>query len=186
MSEASLRQSIKDILDAVPGTGIVHDYERFTMNQRGYLEFFRDKKTGKFFGWEITRSGFKSDKAGQRNRVTHRFVLKGYFAIDDDKGSEKLFNAIIELIRQKLLITDIPGAEGYALPQSPHIKALTIGGVLCHFCEITLDVAEIDSTSAEPDETLSDWVMTNLEYYLQDPADDGVKDAEDTVTLTVP
>ncbi|MDH3975612.1 MAG: hypothetical protein OEV42_15145 [Deltaproteobacteria bacterium] len=180
MSESAIRTEIKGILDGVTGIGIVHDYQRWAANRGKFIDFFKDTGTGAIFGWEITRTGAKIDKVSRNYNVTHHFLLKGYYAVKDAAESEKLFNAVIESIVSTLVNATITGTQGTATPQVPLIERRPVNGIQCHYGEIKLDVSEI----IEPDaEAADDLLKIGLEYYLQDPDDDGTADANDEITL---
>lgn len=180
MSDSTLRAQIKNILSGITGVGKVHDYERFTADTAKFLSFFKDGISGKIFGWEITREGVKHERITQKIKATHTFVIKGYYGLQDAVGTEKLFNAVIDLIGQAFINTQIPGSQGHSLPQVSNVGARTFGGVLCHYAEIRLDVSEI--VEVTPEAGMTDLLRVGLKYYLK-PGDD-VVDAADTVTLS--
>lgn len=179
MSESALRSEIKTILSGIAAIGVVHDYERWAAEDAAFLNLFKDPASGKIFGWEITRAGARIERVTQKYKVTHRFVLKGYYGIKDSAGSEKLFNAVVETIAMKILSTKITGSQGEVLPQVDKLEPRVFSGILCHCAEIRLDVAEIvEKVSTE---VLTDLLKVGLDYYLK-PGDDA-SDASDIVTL---
>lgn len=182
MSDLTLRAQLKIMLESVPGTGKVHDYERFNAaDWNKFIELFQDTTSNKIFGWEITREAVRVEKItiGSK-KVIHSFVLKGYYGLQDAMATEKTFNAIIDLVLQKFIDTKIPGTQGQSLPKVSPIQPRFYGGVLCHYTEIRMDVAEIWSPTEEAG--LVDLDTIGLEYYLK-PGDD-IMDAQDLITLT--
>lgn len=181
MSDLSLRAQLKTMLSSVPGTGKIHDYERFNAaDWNKFIELFKDEPSSKVYGWEITREGVKVEKAtGGHKKVTHAIVLKGYYGLQDAAATEKIFNAVIDLILQKFIDNKIPGTQGHSLPKVGPIQARMYGGVLCHYAEIRMVVAEI---WGETEEVAVDLETIGFEYYLK-PGDD-IVDAEDILTLT--
>lgn len=180
MSESAIRTSIKEALTGITGIGRVHDYERWSVDPAQFLTLFQDAASRKIFGWEITRTGAKVEKPTQKFKVTHNYVLKGYYGVQDAAGSEKLFNLVIETIVSKFISTQLAGTQGICLPQVGIIEFRMFGNnVLCHYAEVRLDVAEI--VERVSDEQLTDLLKVGLDYYLK-PGDDAA-DATDTVNL---
>lgn len=179
MSESAIRTEIKTILNGITGIGKVHDYERFAVDERKFLDFFKDTSSGKIFGWEITRDNIKTEKITQKFKFTHGFVIKGYYGLQDSSASEIFFQAVVDAILIKFIGTNITGTEGFIKPQSPVIQARMFGGVLCHYSEIKFDVIEIVEKIS--DETVTDLLTIGLNYYLK-PGDD-TADGTDVATL---
>ncbi|OGQ60743.1 MAG: hypothetical protein A3J24_06435 [Deltaproteobacteria bacterium RIFCSPLOWO2_02_FULL_53_8] len=179
MSESAIRASIKTMLSAVTGAGIVFDYERSSVDAEKFLSLFKDATSGNIFGWEITRTGCRIEKPTQKFKATHSYVLKGYYSVRDATASEKLFNLIIEAVVAKFLSVKIADTQGICLPQIALIDTRVIGGVSIHHAEVRLDVAEI--VEQVSDETLTDLLKVELSYYLK-PGDE-VVDAADTVEM---
>lgn len=180
MSDATLRASIKNILTSVPGAGQVHDYERWAADMAQFIAFFRDPVSKKVFGWEITRAAVpRIERIGNRFKVTHSYLVKGYYGLKDAEATEKIFNTVVDAMLLQLL-GGIPGTEGTPLPRVDLIQPRMFGGVLCHYAEIRLDnVAEIVTPAAI--EEVTDLLRVGLNYYLQ-PGDD-TADAADLVDL---
>jgi len=182
MSDTTLRAEIKAKLDSMTGIGVVHDYERFAVDPAKFLMLFQDFTTRLVYGWEIGKAGIRLERyTNTEHKVTHNFLLKGYYSLKDLNATEKLFNVVIESILIKFANEQLYGASKVITPQAPNIQARLFGGILCHYAEIEMPVTEI---VAKPDDTtLDDLLGLNLEYFL-DPVEDGVADAADTVTLT--
>jgi len=171
MSETLIRTGIKNLLEAITGVGKVHDYERFTMRPEEFLLLFKDATSNKIIGWEITRTGADVERVtSNKFKILHHFVIKGYYGLQDSSASEKLFNAVVELIIAKLINNPIADTQGLAIPQVKTINAQVFGDHLCHHAEIEYSVREIITLD---EETLEDLVKVNLKYYIQDPATAG-------------
>lgn len=179
MSESAIRTGIKGALAGITGVGRVHDYERWTADSAQFLALFQDAASKKIFGWEITRTGAKVEKPTQKFKVTHAYVLKGYYAVSDAAKSEKLFNAVIEAIVSKFISNHLAGTQGICLPQVGIIEFRMFGNVLCHYAEIRLDVAEI--VERVSDEQLTDLLKVGLDYYLK--AGDETADVTEIVSI---
>jgi hypothetical protein len=181
MSDQDLRGKLKGRLEALgPGIGRVHDYERWAVAASDFLKLFQDPVSKKIFGWEITRTGLKVTKAAMRKwKLSHRYLLRGYYALEDAAGTEKTFQSLVDTIVVDLTRTKLPGTQGEQLPEAT-IEIRMFGAVLCHVAEIRLpEVAEIIEELPEADET--DLQLLGLEYYLT-PGDD-ILDAQDLVSL---
>lgn len=183
MSEQSLRAQIKDRLDALgPVMGRVHDYERWSANTGQFLTLFQDPSTKKIMGWEIARTRLRTARSAMnRWKLTHRFVIRGYYGLEDAAATEKAFSALVDMVVLDFLRTRLPGTQGEQFPEA-QVEPRMFGAVLCHVAEIVLpEVVEI--VDALPEQT-EDWTSLGLEYYLR-PGDD-VADAADLVDLDQP
>lgn len=181
MSDATLRATIKTRLTALgPTIGRVHDYERWTSNVKDFLALFQDPATKKIFGWEILRTGFRVQKATMNKwKLIHRYMIRGYYGLDDTAGTEKAVNALADLIALDFTRSKLAGTQGEQLPAGK-IETRMFGHVLCHVVEITLpEVAEIVEQLPEAGET--DLEAIGLQYYLK-PGDDEA-DAADEINL---
>lgn len=180
MSDATIRAALHArLLALTPAIGRVHDYDRWVIDPRQWLALFQNEPSKKIFGWEITRTGFKVGKAAMNKwRLSHRYVLRGFYALADAVGTEKAINALADLIIIDLVRTRLPGTENDLLPEGS-VEVRMFGQVLCHVIEIRLpEVAEIVSP-AQLDAGYLD--VVGLNYYLT--PDDGQADAVDLVTL---
>ena len=183
MSDQTLRAAIKARLTALgDALGRIHDYERWTSNPAVFLGLFQDPASKKIFGWEIVRTGFKVRKVTMSKwKMIHRYTLRGYYGLRDEAGTEKTVNGLADLIALDFTRTPLAGTQGETLPEA-EIETRMFGDRLCHVVEIRLpEVAEIVAPVEEEGDEL---LKIGLHYYLQDPEDDEVVDAEDEITLT--
>ena len=144
MSRALISAQIKVILLAVSGVGTkVHEYERWTANWKDYLAMF---KTGsKIKGWTITRTKTpETSKTPSTNTRIHTFIIRGYYSLDDSEATEVTFQDLIESIatafRTKPTLNET-AADSTPL-QVDTVGEIMFGDVLCHFCQLRLDVEE--------------------------------------------
>ncbi len=180
MSDSALRTAIKTLLDEVTGIGKVHKYDRRSSEDSKFLALFQDETSKKIFGWEIAKDGFRLEKVSQKYKLTHNFVLKGYYGLQDAAETEITFNAVIDLVILKFVTKKVSGAEGHPVPQAGRTVPKLFGSVLCHTVDINLPVAELIEATEE--QGLEDLLKLGIDYYLK-PGDD-TKDASDTVTLS--
>lgn len=180
MSDQTIRAAIHARLVALGSVmGRVHDYERWAGNPADFLRLFQDPTTKKIFGWEITRVGFNVTKAAMNKwRLSHRYVIRGFYGLEDAAGTEKAVNALADMIIFDLTRLKIEGSEADALPEGA-VETRQFGGVLCHVVEIRLPkIDEIISPEQLPEEYLE---TVGLNYYLI-PGDD-IADAVDVLPL---
>jgi len=183
MSEASLRASIKTLLSTVPGSGTVHDYERWTKDMAQFLTLFK-QPDGRILGWEIVWAGIKSVECkGRGHKVTHIYQLRGYYGLRDSAASDKSFAAIVWAVFRTFLTRKVEGAAMATHPESLTIEPRMFGTVLCHYAQIDLPVPEIVEDLSE--EEIVDLLRIGLNYYLQPehPTTGDKVDATDVVTL---
>ncbi len=160
----------------------MHLYERWTNDDEKFIEFF--KSGTKIQGWEIAREGIpRVVGLTKKVKVTHVFVLKGYYGLKDSAASDIAFNAIVDAVILKFISKKVPGSEGNPLARAEKIEARMFGKYLCHHARIELEVAEIWTPVS--DEELAELVKVGLNYYLAEP--DGrihdTADAADEITL---
>ena len=182
MSDQTMRAAIKARLTALGASlGRVHDYERWANNPAAFLGLFQDATSKKVFGWEIVRTGFKVRKVTMRKwKMIHRYTLRGYYGLEDAAGTEKTVNSLADLIALDFTRTPLAGTQGETLPEA-EIETRMFGAILCHVVEIRLpEVAEIVAPVEEEGDEL---LAIGLNYYLQDPVDDGEIDASEELTL---
>lgn len=144
MSESSIRSSLFDILKAIAGIGKCHDYTRNNADWGKFIELFKDS-TGKILGWELGRAAVQSVYLSNADgEDTHAFIIRGYMGVNDAQASEKVFNAKIETIRATF-------RRNYTLDDTVHmvspvsaqvIDQRVFGSVLCHYCELQIQVTE--------------------------------------------
>jgi hypothetical protein len=179
MSDAGFRALIKARLTAMgAAVGRVHDYERWAAQPGQFLAHFQDPATKKIFGWEITRRKVRAQKiAMRRYKLVHRYLVRGYYGLEDAAATEKTFNALVDQIVLSFTLTKLPGSQGEQLPEAV-IEPRIFGHVLCHVGEIIL--ADVTEIVAVPEETAEDLTGIDIEYYLT-PAPDELTDAEDNI-----
>jgi len=156
MSVANIRTQIKIILESVAGIGVVHDYERWAVDWAKALQLFKPSNQDKINGWMITRTKTQEwVDTFNRNFSLHHFLIRGVYSLDDAGASEKIFQDLIEAVRDKFrtnynlngscesIYPDTgPPYEGRAGVQVDLIEVRTFGGVLCHYCELSLYAKE--------------------------------------------
>lgn len=144
MSRALISAQIKVILLTVSGVGtLVYEYERWAANWKDYLDLF---KTGsKIKGWTITRTKTpETSKTPSTNTRIHTFIIRGYYSLDDSEATEVTFQDLVESIATAFRTE--PTINGTAFDSSPlqvdSVAGIMFGDVLCHFCQLRLDVEE--------------------------------------------
>lgn len=181
MSDQTMRAAIKARLDAFgPVMGRVHDYERMAVDVKEFLMAYQDPATRKIFGWEIMRRSVRPQKFTMNKwKLVHRYVVRGFYGLNDAAGTEKIFNALVDQVVLDFTRTKLAGTQGEQFPEAT-VEPWMLGSVLCHRAEIVLpEVAEILEQLPEAE---TDLESIGLEYYLK-PGDDQV-DAVDELTFT--
>ena len=156
MSEAAIRQKIFEIIAGEPDLidpshrsatlGVIHKYERWSVDWAKFLAFFKDPASGRIFGWEIRRNSMQAIKlSALEEQDSHGYLIKGYLGVQDTEQTEILFNAAIEELRALFRYNHtLDGVCHEAGPVSIEtIDERMFGGVLCHYAELRLPVAEI-------------------------------------------
>lgn len=164
MSDTTIRASLKALMESVPGIGVVHDYDRWVSDSEQLVNLFKvnpDDEAAPLHGWEITREGILSiARVSTRVKATYGYVIKGYYAMRDAVESEKLFQMVIDSIVVKFLDSPIANTEGHPLPSVPKITPYMFAGVLCHYAEVRIQIAEIVDATAIVDQALLTVLLT--------------------------
>ena len=156
MSLTAIKDQIQVILAGVPGTGIIHPYERFSNDWNKYLAIFQDANR-KINGIMFTREKFTSRfaTAAEVERA-HVFVIRRFSGLRDAAGSGILFDEINELILQAFEAEENETLGGACLTICPDWGPMAgavgaqmdiseprmFGNVLCHYAEFRLCAVE--------------------------------------------
>jgi hypothetical protein len=142
---ANIVSKIKEILLTVTGVGTkVYDYERYAADWATFINYF--KSDSKVNGWEIAvPSSTETEDTPSVNIRTHTIKIFGYYSLDDTSASEKTFRALTEAVCDKFrnYQVDLDGTAFMSSGASVNVRENRMfGSVLCHFCEIQLNVQE--------------------------------------------
>jgi len=144
MSLSTVRAEVKSVLEDVTGIGEVLDYERYAREWSTYKSLFKSGAHVNFV--QIQRPSFTRIVHGSDSceRVTHNFLLKGAYSLNDEAATEKTFQDLVEAMcqafRDKPDLNDV--AEVVIYPISGRIYNGMFGNVLCHICEIEISIRE--------------------------------------------
>jgi len=148
MSDEAIRFKIQEIIQRVPGCGIVHEYGRWCSDWSKFILLFQDSISKKILGWEITRQAAPGTYISNcEEQVNHSYIIRGFMGLQDADRTDIKFNALIELIRAEFRKDFTLGG----LNELPHgfdvrvIDERSFGTVLCHHCEIVIPVQEVQS-----------------------------------------
>lgn len=148
MALSDVREQIRTILSAVSGIGVIHEYQRWVKDERKLKEIGQDGN-GKINLWMIIRKSTveKAKTYGQNDR-TFVFTIKGIYAVEDDKGTELIFQDLIENIcaafrsnyrlnsTVQSTYTDVGPLSKLGGVQVDLVDYRSFCGVLCHYCEL--------------------------------------------------
>lgn len=144
MSLASIKTEIRNILLSVDGIEKVHAYERWTNRGEKFKEFYVDSNN-KINGWEITRRSAEEVKESTGSwKRTHEFIIRGYYGIQDEAESEIAFEALIELIADKIRTNANLNTTCiyHSWLQLDIMEPRMFSNFLAHYCELSLRVTE--------------------------------------------
>lgn len=148
MSLSTIRAKIKSEIEEVitSSVGTVYDYKRYCNELSVYRDLFI--RNNKVNTWEIERESFSRTEHGGAGGIevpTHNFIIRGFYALDDSLGSDKIFqDSYVEPICQRFLNNPTLGGvcDIISMPITGTITMKTLGNVLCHCCEIRMSVVE--------------------------------------------
>jgi hypothetical protein len=140
-----VRSKIKALIESVPDTGIVHQYERWTADWGKFITLFK-ATSGEILGWEISRSAAPGIYLNTvEEQINHRYLIRGYMGLQDATETELSFNEKIEAIRDAFR-SDMTLGGMNELPvgfDCRLIEPRSFGSVLCHYAEIIIEVQEV-------------------------------------------
>jgi len=148
MSLSIIRAKIKTKIEVVitSSLGTVYDYKRYCNDLSTYRYLF--VRSNKVNTWEIERESFTRVEHGGSGGIevpTHNFIIRGFYALDDNLGSDKVFqDSYVEPIVQQFM--NNPTLDGVCdiinMPVTGTITMVKFGGVLCHMAEIKISIVE--------------------------------------------
>ena len=146
---ADLVDQVINLLGTVTDVGRLHRWDRVVSDQAVFQDLFKFTPTGRqqaiMRGWTVSRSTTPADpSAFPEIHRTYTFVLRGYNSLQDQAGSELVFNDLIENVMDTLdAERDLNGeAELYGCgPTSLLVfEPRQFGSILAHYCEIQYPV----------------------------------------------
>jgi hypothetical protein len=149
MAYTDILDTIKGLLEQIPGIGRVHGYLRYFKDEPAFDELFMAKIDGikQLRAWTITRDGIPKNQrytTSGPHRIGHLFVIRGYLGVLDGVMSEMAMQALVDAVVQKLDNAVSLGAlvEASGPATVPVISHTEFGRVLCHYAEINFPVTE--------------------------------------------
>lgn len=141
---------MKTVIETLPGSGIVHTYERQIVDPAKFIALFKDA-SGKILGWEVTRRAVSERHEGAIFRV-HHMVLQGYMGLQDATGSGIVFQNLLDEICAAFRDASPPvnATWQYRNANDPSltpaqvdlVEDRTFGSVLCHHAAISIYITE--------------------------------------------
>lgn len=151
---AATRAAIVAALQAVPGIGAVHPFERYAATQSTLRNHYvvQTDAGEQLRGWYVRRLGFRVERNGAaRPRVFTTWQMRGFMALADEAESELSFDALIDAVRAAfesdptlggaVQSTLFEGAMGAQLAASGPVM---FAGVLCHAADLSLTTETLE------------------------------------------
>lgn len=158
-----IRAALIALLRAVPGTGRVHEYERFSGKPKDFQALYMQGRDIR--GFYVRRQSYRETPfSSLRNRVRTRWILKGFASLVDADATELAFDRLLDELAATLRATPILfDADGNALChtvtddgtglQLDESGPVMFAGVLCHgaTCSLTTEhLEEIEPGISDP------------------------------------
>ncbi len=137
---------VKTKLLEIPSIGKVYDYEPLVRDWKEYLAFFTGAAPDNMVkGWVVTRSRTpEAAEASKTNKRQITILIRGFYSIAGKGATEKDFQNLIEAVCSKF--RPLSRLGGLALFSSPVqvmiVEPRKFGDVLCHYCELNIEVEE--------------------------------------------
>ncbi len=151
MTEATVRSSIKTLLDGVSNVGNVIDVDLFARDWDVFLDRAKvtigsvdQIRTFTIACEAIARTGLvQAGVRSQHNVNNYQYKIRGYQSFDYETTTEKTFLIVVLAVMDALDSGIVSGAIFNAeLAQLDTYVPRLFGGVLCHYAEITQVVME--------------------------------------------
>lgn len=123
-------------LRTIPNIGLVHPYERLTVEPDLSSGVFGDAQALR--AWTLTRESVGNERApGLESRGEERLVLRGFLSVDDPQASELVFQALLEDVAALLRPVHTVGVFDRVGPlQIEQVAHSRVGQThLCHFAQ---------------------------------------------------
>jgi hypothetical protein len=151
MSESAIRTAIYNAVNGVSNAGVVHDYERWSGDWSAFLDLFKTtiSSTDQIRGWEVGYRGFEPEEPREFGGIharRHRFLVNGVLGLDDSAATEKTMSTLAETVADTIKDdATLKGLSFNAIEPVMIFEPRNFGGVLCHYVEITVSIAEVVS-----------------------------------------
>lgn len=143
-----IRAALAAKVSGIADIGVVHDYERYADTDAKFQELYTSQIGGKkqLRGWYLRRMSTEETSAAMGDyENAHGWILRGFMAIDDAHASEKVFDGLVESVRDAFradqtlggLIASIFSPQGVG-PRLDESVPVLFGRVLCHSARIQL------------------------------------------------
>jgi hypothetical protein len=144
VSLSAIRDAIVALVQGVTGIDVVHGYERWASDLPGLRALYTTNS--KLHGWNVTRDRTVATyRTNTQTERRHRFVVRGYYALDDAAASEQTFQGLIEAIEAAIRNDDTLGgtAEVAGPMQVQEVRPVMFAGILCHTAELVIEAQEL-------------------------------------------
>ena len=136
----------KGMLQAVSGVANVYDHLVYANDDKTVASKFTDTNS-RIHAWMITRPATQGEDRGPNNEYdVHRLQIRGYLGVSEAAGTEGTFQDLVEAVRaafnanRKFDFNSTKAAHWSKPMQAPQVIYVMFAGVLCHYCELTMDV----------------------------------------------
>ena len=142
-----LTSALVSQIDAVSGVDYVYGYQRYIADWTNYLALFKRSSGSDINGWWVTLANPSITTAADvfgANEWTYHFLITGIMGVKDSANTEATILGQAEAILATLHTETTLGVSGVTVgdlfPQLRIVEHRMFGSILCHYCEITLDV----------------------------------------------
>lgn len=137
----------------VSGIGHVHEGRMFTESPDEFRALHFCQSQRRIHSWTVTRESFSDEQVetGHAHERLHRFRIRGFLSLLNDINSDLQFNRLIDGVSAAL--DDDGDLDLHCEIQFPvqceRITVAFFGEMLCHYCELTVDVREYFTSVSE-------------------------------------
>jgi len=149
-----IRAALVALLQTVPGTGVVHSYERFAKNPTTFQALYLQGQDIR--GFYVRRQSYRElGFTSQKNRIRARWTIQGFASLVDADATELAFDRLLDdvaaAVRARPVLHDDGGnalchvvtddGAGLQLDESGPVM---FAGVLCHGARFSLTTEHLE------------------------------------------
>jgi hypothetical protein len=147
---AEIRAAIVAAMQAVPDIGAVHSHERYTRDEAKFRELYvitPSVGAKQLRGWWLRRTATEETSISTGTVMNvHTWQWRGYMALNDEDGSELVFDELIEAYRDAVRADPTFGGvceQNSMTDAEDGVQVINAGpvtfcGVLCHSAVLQL------------------------------------------------
>lgn len=139
----TIREFLVQNLEEINDIGVIHQYPRWSDDWSKFLEMFRNSGTSDVRGWMIVRSAINTEQKNLGNADRkHIWHIIGIMGLKDSLETAITFDGLVDSVYDKFYLEEKVDDNIYIESIKADVEIRMFGAVLCHFCDIELEIIE--------------------------------------------